>query len=426
MKRICFVVQRYGAEIVGGSERLARDYAQLLKPNFEVHVATSCAADHTTWRNVYDEAVTVEEGVHIHRFRTDFERTEYWHQLHLLMILRPVFAAAASNPDFSPEMWPAYWHNQDVKNSLERAVNLLPRSAQEEFLRRQGPYCGGLFRFLDENREQFDFFVFFTYLYPTTYFSLPRVPPGKRVLVPTLHDEPTAYLPILRTMMENTEQMIFLSPGELKFAQQICTLRSEGAVIGTPVQIIHSTRLGPDPPIKNPYILYCGRIEGPKGSRTLFSYFLEYKKQYPSNLKLVLTGHAAEPVPQHPDIQFEGYVDDDKKRALMRHALVFVHPSPFESFSIVLLEAFSEGTPCLVNGHSIVLAEHCRVAGAGLEYRNYEEFAECLSVLLHDALLRRSMGARGQAYAESNYSQQIVAGRLRKVFGEDFACAPKS
>ncbi len=413
MKRVCLVVQRFGTEIVGGSEQLARCYAQLLKPTFEVHVATSCAADHTSWRNVFAEGLTYEDGVYVHRFLTDFERTAYWHQLHSLLVLRPVFTAGASHSGFSPDIWPAFWHNPEIKQSLIESVKVLPRAAQEEFIRLQGPYCSGLLHFLEVNQRQYDYFVFFTYLYPTTYFGLSKVPRAKRVLVPTLHDEPPAYLPVLRRTLEDFEQLIFLSPGEQRFAQQICTLRSSGDVIGMPVDVSHSIR--PDTGIKSPYVLYCGRIEGPKGSRTLFNYFLEYKRKNPSNLKLVLTGHAAELIPQHSDIEFLGYVDDGMKQTLMQHALAFIHPSPFESFSIVLLEAFSEGTPCVVNGHSIVLTEHCRAADAGFEYREYEEFADALSKLRTDFSLRERLGANAKNYAKVNYSSEVISAKLRKV-----------
>jgi glycosyltransferase involved in cell wall biosynthesis len=423
MKRICLVVQRFGAEIVGGSEQLARCYAQLLRPVFEVHVATSCAADHTTWRNVFEEGVSEEDGVHVHRFRADFERTEYWHRLHLLLVLRSVFLAGAAKSGFSPEMWPAFWHDPEIKASLTQAVNILPRAAQEEFIRLQGPYCSNLFRFIEDNQNIFDYFIFFTYLYPTTYFGLSRVPRAKRVLVPTLHDEPTAYLPILTQMLEDVSQLIFLSPGEQRFAQHICKLGFSGNVIGMPVSDQSSAGLNAD--INSVYVLYCGRIEGPKGSRTLFDYFLEYKRQHPSGLKLVLTGHAAEPIPQHRDITFLGYVDEGTKRGLMRGALAFVHPSPFESFSIVLLEAFAEGTPCIVNAQSIVLSEHCRVAGAGLEYRNYEEFAECLSTLIHNPTVREALGARGRDYAKTTYSTGVVATKLREMFGLSSRLSPE-
>src|SRR5256885_5814182 len=93
MDRICLVVQRYGEAIVGGSEQLARCYAQLLKSDFEVHVATTCATDYTTWKNSCPAGTTMEHGIAVHRFSSDFERTPYFHQLNYQLIFRSVLSS---------------------------------------------------------------------------------------------------------------------------------------------------------------------------------------------------------------------------------------------------------------------------------------------------------------------------------------------
>ena len=142
------------------------------------------------------------------------------------------------------------------------------------------------------------------------------------------------------------------------------------------------------------YLFYCGRIEGAKGAGTLFDNFIRFKQQHPSELKLVLAGHAVEPIPARPDIEFLGFVSEARKLQLMRDAVAFVHPSPFESFSIVLLEAFLNGTPALVNAESTVLAEHCLEAEAGVPFESYEDFSLALDALLHNPQLRSEWGER--------------------------------
>ena len=72
--KICFVVQRYGEEIIGGSESECRMYAERLVPYYDVEVITSCAMDHISWRNDYPEGVCVINGVTVRRFRTVRER----------------------------------------------------------------------------------------------------------------------------------------------------------------------------------------------------------------------------------------------------------------------------------------------------------------------------------------------------------------
>jgi hypothetical protein len=63
------VSPRYGAEVVGGAERLARMLAQSLHgAGWEVEVFTTCARDAGTWRNVLPAGESVDEGVRVRRF----------------------------------------------------------------------------------------------------------------------------------------------------------------------------------------------------------------------------------------------------------------------------------------------------------------------------------------------------------------------
>jgi len=48
---VAFVVQRYGADVTGGSEALARAVAERLSAFHEITVFTTCARDYVTWRN---------------------------------------------------------------------------------------------------------------------------------------------------------------------------------------------------------------------------------------------------------------------------------------------------------------------------------------------------------------------------------------
>ena len=94
----------------------------------------------------------------------------------------------------------------------------------------------------------------------------------------------------------------------------------------------------------------------------------------------------------HPRIRALGYVTDDVRRALLSHARALVVPSPYESLSIVLLEAWNHGVPALVNAHCKVLQGQVRRANGGLYYRSSREFQEALSWLLSQR--RRQARAR--------------------------------
>src|SRR5262249_20913375 len=105
---------------------------------------------------------------------------------------------------------------------------------------------------------------------------------------------------------------------------------------------------------------------------------------------------------------------------------LLLQPSPFESFSIVLLESLMMGTPVLVNGHNEVLAEHCACSGAGLTYGTKEEFAGNFHRLLNDTANRRKFGQRGQCYVEQQFSPEVVRSRLLETLqGQSPASVPE-
>src|SRR5882724_9163689 len=67
--KVAFVVPRYGAEIVGGAETLARGFARHLPPEkFAVEVITTCARDHHTWRNALPPGDEQDGDVTVRRF----------------------------------------------------------------------------------------------------------------------------------------------------------------------------------------------------------------------------------------------------------------------------------------------------------------------------------------------------------------------
>ena len=66
--KVAFIVQRYGAEILGGSEYHCRLVAERLSRQPEVEVLTTCAREYTTWDNAYPEGTDRVRGVTVRRF----------------------------------------------------------------------------------------------------------------------------------------------------------------------------------------------------------------------------------------------------------------------------------------------------------------------------------------------------------------------
>src|SRR5580765_6720768 len=111
-------------------------------------------------------------------------------------------------------------------------------------------------------------------------------------------------------------------------------------------------------------------------------------------------------------------LSDGERVQALEGATVVVCPSPYESLSLLALEAMSVGTPVLVNARSAVLVEHCVRSNGGLWYADRSEFIECLSVLMDDARLRASLGRNGRDYVRRNYRWDVVLGKYERIFAK--------
>jgi len=90
-------------------------------------------------------------------------------------------------------------------------------------------------------------------------------------------------------------------------------------------------------------------------------------------------------------------------------------PSPFESLSMVLLEAWNHGVPALVNARCAVLRGQVRRADGGLHYRTGAEFAAALDYLLDRPDEARALGAQGLAYVDREYRWPTVMRKIEDV-----------
>jgi glycosyltransferase involved in cell wall biosynthesis/SAM-dependent methyltransferase len=387
MNKIAIVVQRCHESIVGGAESLAWQYATLLKDKYQIEVLTTTAVDAGYWTNVLPEGVEIREGISIRRFYVDIGYTPY--RTDLTGCLTRDFDSFGLG-----------------KNTGGESCSHLPWSIslQEELIRHIGPYSESLLTFLKKNWRQYRTIIFITYLYPTSYFGLWEVPPGFALFAPTLHDEQFAYLSAYMHAARRAGSVIWLSNGEQRLGRRLWgDLR--GQVVGTYIEAGQSEPFVDE---RGPYLLYCGRIDPNKGCSQLFEYFIQFKQDHPSQLRLILTGKADVEVPEHPDIEFRGFVSEKEMLGLMAGATIYVMPSGRESFSIVTLEAMAQRTPVLASGVSEVLVDHITQSGAGKIYRDYVSFAARLGEMLADKNARKAMGIAGRAYVTSRFTRAQI------------------
>jgi glycosyltransferase involved in cell wall biosynthesis len=148
---------------------------------------------------------------------------------------------------------------------------------------------------------------------------------------------------------------------------------------------------------------------------TLLSHFTKFSAERGSIVPLVLAGPVNMPIPQHPQIISLGFVDDALRDALLERAAALLMPSPYESLSIVLLEAWNHARAVLVNARCSVIKGQTRRANGGLYYQDYDEFACALDRLLRDPELARRLGAQGLAYVEQEYRWPTVIAKVERL-----------
>ncbi len=383
MKKTAFVVQRYGLEVNGGAELLARQMAEHMPDDHEVHVITTMAVDYMTWKNEYKNRDDVVNGIKVHRFPVDKPR------------------------------------NVRKFNKLsEKVLNTgSGRDAEEKWVDMQGPHSSELIQYIKDHKDDYDIFVFFTYLYYTTVRGIKEVA-EKSVLIPTAHDEAPIHLSVYDDVFKSAAGFFYCTVPEMEFVEErfhIGNVPHNNGLGGAGVDLpsdISEERFRNKYGIENDYIIYVGRIDENKGCRELFKDYTEFKKTYPSDLKLLLMGKEMIDVPKDPDIISLGFVSEEDKFDAIKGSEFLIMPSPFESLSIVVLEAMSLKRPVLVNGNCDVLKYHCIKSNGGLYYTNQNEFFECTRFLLNNKEKGLKMGENGYNYVMDNYSWGSIMNRF--------------
>ncbi len=411
--KLAFIIQRYGTEVLGGSEHLCRLVAERLAAQHEVDVLTTCARDYVTWRNEYPEGPDRIRGVTVRRFANARTRD-----------------IAAFN-----------------KYSDWIYANPHSRADEMEWLKQQGPWCPALVDYLRRHHQQYDVLVFFTYLYAPTVLGL-EIAPGRSVLVPTAHDEPPIRLGIFKEVFGRAEALCYLTESERQFVQhQFPDRPLLEEVIGVGVDIPQRQpypRMPQSPDsdgspgeegeaevpshlvargavfrrrhrLHGAIVLYGGRIDPGKGCEELIEYFSSYVNDG-GDATLALMGVRLMSLPEEPFIRFAGLLSDQERLQALEAATVVVCPSPYESLSLLALESMSVGTPILANARSAVLVEHCVRSNGGLYYADGDEFVECLKLLVGDAQLRHAMGINGLEYVRRTFQWDIVLEKYERIF----------
>ncbi len=380
--RLAFVPVRFGDDLVGGAEMLVRETADgLAARGWSVDVLTGCARDHFREPHHYAPGVTERPGAaRLVRFPSVVSS----HRADRVLGNR---ALAAGRRLTVAEQY--RWCNDDVR-------------------------VPGLFDHLLTHGHEYRAVVFAPYLYWTTVAGVQAVP-DRSVLIPCLHDEPTAALDVVAAPFRSARDVWFCTEPEADLARRRHPDLASHAVLGTGV-----TEPGPADPdrfrarfgIDGPFALYAGRREAGKGFDALLTDFAAAVERVPEPVRLVCIGPGPARVPERMRrvVVDLGQVDAPTRDDAMAAATAVLQPSPWESFSRTMMEAWLAGAFVIANRACAVSAWHCARAGAGATYADPSELATALRRALGpDAA---ADGGRGRAYVRREYTWSVVLDRI--------------
>ncbi|TAK16134.1 MAG: glycosyltransferase family 1 protein [Acidobacteria bacterium] len=383
--KIAVVVQRYGADINGGAELHARYIAERLARHATVEVFTTCAKDYITWKNELPAGEETVHGVTVRRFPVSWPR----------------------NPD-------------DFGRRSNHIFGSAHSMADElKWLDSEGPASRKLIRHIGRVKHEFDFFVFFSARYYHAWHGA-RAAADKAILVPTAERDAAVGVSIFGPLFRGVRAIMYNSLEERALIQTVTNNREvPGVVVGVGSDIperVQPWRSKRKFNLKRPYAFYIGRIDENKGCAELFDYFPRYAAMYPDGLDLVLAGSAVLPVPKHPRIKHLGFVSDEDKFDTLAGADFLIMPSPYESLSMVALEAWALGRPVLANGRCDVLRGQAIRSNAGLYYENFEEFAEAMYALEAAGPLNAVLGRNGREFFKRHYAWPVIERKYMEMF----------
>lgn len=163
------------------------------------------------------------------------------------------------------------------------------------------------------------------------------------------------------------------------------------------------------------YFLFVGRLEKLKGPHTLLSVFREHPE-----LELVFAG-SGEFAPElrrraagMTNVKFSDARNDDGLRKLYKNATAVIVPSlTYESFGLVVLEAFAAGTPVIVRNLG-ALPELIK-DGGGISYDNDAELEAAVLQLQVDNVYWQELSRQALATVVNNYSQSLHLNRYLSI-----------
>jgi glycosyltransferase involved in cell wall biosynthesis len=173
------------------------------------------------------------------------------------------------------------------------------------------------------------------------------------------------------------------------------------------------------------YVLFIARLVVFKNLDVVISAFKDVVKKVP-DAKLIVVGDGpmrdkwekmVSELHLDQNIEFTGYIPQDKKVELLSKCSSLLLPSTFESFGIVLLEAFAMSKPVLVSDQIYEIVDD-GVDGFILPAHDAHKWAEKIIFLLSNKTICQDMGNKGRLKVESKFNIDNIVDKLESLYTE--------
>jgi glycosyltransferase involved in cell wall biosynthesis len=411
MKPLAIVIPWFGAELKGGAEQQAFQLAtRLAARGARVEVLTTCCRSfQDDWAtNHLPPGLTEEHGLIIRRFPVGARDREAFDRVNAKLL--------AITPD-----------------DLRAGVSPVSAAEAELFLT-QNINSPALLEHLSAHGDAYQSFIFIPYMFAPTTGGLPLVA-ARACLQPCLHDEPAAYFPAVENLFHLARRVLFNSDGERELAARLyggANVFPQSVVVGEGIERdafqTDAAQRQPAGALPSelragaPFVLYLGRRDETKNTDLLVRAFRRFKERATTKpakrLKLVLAGAGARSYDERErDIHDLGLVGEATKAALLSACRALFQPSRNESFSRVLMEAWSYGgRPVAAHRECLATAIAVERAGGGWLAASEDEWAQTFAhvAALPETELAR-LGAQGRRYADEHADWDKVITRYEEL-----------
>ncbi|MEP7380300.1 MAG: glycosyltransferase family 4 protein [Gemmatimonadota bacterium] len=169
-------------------------------------------------------------------------------------------------------------------------------------------------------------------------------------------------------------------------------------------------------PHPRPYFFFVGRLERIKGLDDVIPVFRDYP-----DADLVIAGdgthgaHLRELAAGMPNVSFLGRVAPEDLRQYYQHAVALVVPSEcYETFGIVLIESFRQGTPVIARRLG-PFPEIVDASGGGELFSTREELLGAMRRLQGDPAHRERLSQAGYAAYANRWSERVVVPQYLEI-----------